>query len=141
MRGKAYYTGFYGLTLIGLSGIGLQAVSLFSWSVEQNAQDTQMSTRVTAALVSRVSRRSRVRGLPSLNLKKKRNRSQSIQKWDPEGVYFLQRLPCSVFKQIKIHVTQRHFYRVYSSKKAVWVSILSHSSFVYHKILRWEKDY
>ena len=104
-------------------------------------QDTQMATRVTAALVSRVSRRSRVRGLPSLNLKKKRNRSQSIQKWDPEGVYSLQRLPCSVFKQIKIHVTQRHFYRVYSSKKAVWVSILSHSSFVYHKIIRWEKDY
>ena len=141
MRGNAYYTGFYGLALIGLSGIGLQAVSLFSWSVEQNAQDTQMSTRVTAALVSRVSRRSRVRGLPSLNLRKKRNRSQSIQKWDPEGVYSLQRLPCSVFKQIKIHVAQCHFYRVYSSKKAVWVSILSHSSFVYHKIIRWEKDY
>ena len=36
----------------------LRAVSLFSWSVEQNARDTQMTTRVTegAALVSRVSR-------------------------------------------------------------------------------------
>ena len=26
---------------------GLRAVSLFSWSVEQNARDTQMTTRVT----------------------------------------------------------------------------------------------
>ena len=42
----------------------LRAVSLFSWSVEQNARDTQMTTRVTEgarqgrhnALVSRVSR-------------------------------------------------------------------------------------
>ena len=49
-------------------GARLRAVSLFSWSVEQNARDTQMTTRVTegarrerlsslaAALVSRVSR-------------------------------------------------------------------------------------
>ena len=46
--------------------IRLRAVSLFSWSVEQNARDTQMTTRVTedarrerhdsAALVSRFSR-------------------------------------------------------------------------------------
>ena len=34
----------------------LRVVSLFSWSVEQNARDTQMSTRVTGVLVSRVSR-------------------------------------------------------------------------------------
>ena len=38
--------------------IRLRAVSLFSWSVEQNPRDTQMTTRVTegAALVSRVLR-------------------------------------------------------------------------------------
>ena len=49
----------------------LRAVSFFSWSVEQNARDTQMTTRVTegAALVSRVSRlrrstRARARALP-----------------------------------------------------------------------------
>ena len=38
--------------------IRLRAVSLFSWSVEQNPRDTQMITRVTkgAALVSRVLR-------------------------------------------------------------------------------------
>ena len=56
-----------------------------------------MTTRMTATLVSRVSRRARA--LPSLNLKKKRNRSQSIQEWDLEGVYSLERLPCSVFEQ------------------------------------------
>ena len=45
-------------------GLRLRAVSLFSWSVEQNARDTQMTTRVTEdarrerhdALVSRLSR-------------------------------------------------------------------------------------
>ena len=60
----------------------LRAVSLFSWSVEQNARDTQMTTRVTegarwgsffssraAALASQLSR---ARGLPLLNPKKKR---------------------------------------------------------------------
>ena len=56
-----------------------------------------MTTRMTATLVSRVS--GRARALPSLNLKKKRNRSQSIQEWDLEGVYSLERLPCSVFEQ------------------------------------------
>ena len=58
-----------------------------------------MTTRMTATLVSRVSRRARA--LPSLNLKKKRNRSQSIQEWTLEGVYSLERLPCSVFEQGK----------------------------------------
>ena len=56
-----------------------------------------MTTRMTATLVSRVSRRARA--LPSLNLKKKRDHSQSIQEWDLEGVYSLERLPCSVFEQ------------------------------------------
>ena len=32
-----------------LSKDRLRAVSLFSWSVEQNARDTQMTTRVTEA--------------------------------------------------------------------------------------------
>ena len=75
----------------------IRAVSLFSWSVNQNARETQMTTRVTegarrerhdksfssrsAALLSRVSglRRStlaRARALPLLNLKK-RDCSQS----------------------------------------------------------------
>lgn len=44
-------------------------------------------------------------------------------------------------KLISIHVTRCNFYTVYSSEKVVWVSILSHFSFVYHKILRWKKDY
>ena len=71
----------------------LRAVSIFSWSVEQNARDTQMTTRVTevarrerlfssraAALVSRISRlrrSTRARVLPFLNLKNKRDCSQS----------------------------------------------------------------
>ena len=69
--------------------------SLFSWSVEQNARDTQMNTRVTEGarrerlffllglppsfLASRgfAAQRSRARALPLLNLKKKRDCSQS----------------------------------------------------------------
>ena len=63
--------------------IRLRAVSLFSWSVEQNARDTQMTTRVTEGarrerlppsfLVSRgfAAQRWRARALPLLNLKKK----------------------------------------------------------------------
>ena len=72
----------------------LQAISLFSWSVEQNARDTQMTTRVTKGarrerhdsllfflglppsfLASRgfAAQRSRARALPSLNLKIKRD--------------------------------------------------------------------
>ena len=68
----------------------LPAVSLFSWSVEQNAQ-TQMTTCVTEGerrerspsfLVPRgfATQRSRARALPVLNLKKKRDCSQSIEK-------------------------------------------------------------
>ena len=99
-----------------------------------------MTTRMTATLVSRVSRRARA--LPSLNLKKKRNRSQSIQEWDLEGVYFLDRLTCSVFEQgrgggggggggaylktqflnkdnlITIHVTRCNFYRFIVPKRS-----------------------
>ena len=65
----------------------LWAVSLFSWSVEQNARDTQMSTRVTEGarqalsfLASRgfAAQRSQARVLPLLNLKKKTDCSQSV---------------------------------------------------------------
>ena len=50
----------------------LRAVSLFSWSVEQNAGDTQMTMRVTeGARRERPLPRSRTRALPLLNLKKK----------------------------------------------------------------------
>ena len=56
-----------------------------------------MTMCMTATLVSHVSRRARA--LPSLNLKKKGDRSQSIQEWTLEGVYFLDRLTCSVFEQ------------------------------------------
>ena len=77
-----------------------RAVSLFSWSVEENARDTQMTTRVTEGarrerhdkrrllflfglppsfLASRdfVAQCSRARAPPFLNLKKKRDSSQS----------------------------------------------------------------
>ena len=65
----------------------LRAVSVFSCSVEQNARDTQMTTRVTEGarralsfLASRgfADQRSRARVLPLLNLKKKTDYSQSI---------------------------------------------------------------
>ena len=52
----------------------LQAVSLLSWSVEQNARDTQMTTCVTEGAPLNV--RARVHS-PLLNLKKKRDCSQS----------------------------------------------------------------
>ena len=73
--------------------IRLRAVSLLSWSVEQSARDTQMTTRVTEG--ARRERHSNFfllglppsfltsrgfavrRALPSLNLKKKRDCSQS----------------------------------------------------------------
>ena len=58
-----------------------------------------MTTRMTATLVSHVSRRARAHALPFLNLRKKRDLSQSIQEWTLEGVYSLERLPCSVFEQ------------------------------------------
>ena len=73
--------------------VRLRAVSLFSWSFEQNSRDTQMTTRVTEGarrerlppsfLVSRgfAAKRSRSRALPILNLKKKRDCSQSTFKW------------------------------------------------------------
>ena len=67
----------------------LRAVSLFSWFVEKNARDTQMTTRVTEgarrerhekreSLFSLLGlQRSRARALPLLNLKKRRDCSQS----------------------------------------------------------------
>ena len=70
------------------SSFRLRAVSLFSWSVEQNARDTEMTKRVTEGArrerlppsfpVSRgfAAQRSRARALPLLNLKKKRDCSQ-----------------------------------------------------------------
>ena len=57
----------------------LRAVSLFSWSVQQNVRDTQMTTRVTKGarlppsfLASRGFAAQRSRAPPSLNLKKKK---------------------------------------------------------------------
>ena len=64
----------------GLTKLGrLRAVPLFSWSVEQNARDTQMTTRVKVRDGSHgfAAQRSRARALPLLNLKKKRDYSQS----------------------------------------------------------------
>ena len=62
----------------------LPAISLFSWSVEQNARDTQITTRVTegarraGGCHPRFSaRRSRARALPPKHLKKKRDCSHS----------------------------------------------------------------
>ena len=66
----------------------LRAVSPFSWSVEQNARDTQMTTRVTegAALVSRVSRLRRSTLARVHYLKKKRlSQSRSILSSAPRG--------------------------------------------------------
>ena len=54
------------------SNCRLQAVALFSWSVEQNARDTQMTTRATeGARRERPLPRSRTRALPLPKLKKK----------------------------------------------------------------------
>jgi len=64
----------------------LRAVSLFSWSVEQNARDTQMTTRVTEgprrerlppSFLASSPLNAHARALPLLNLKKKRDCSQS----------------------------------------------------------------
>ena len=56
----------------------LRVVSLFSRSVEQNARDTQMTTRATESARRERHECSRARALPSLNLEKKRDCSQSI---------------------------------------------------------------
>ena len=90
----------------------LRAVSLFSWSVEQNARDTQMTTRVTegarrerhdqretttfffSGCRPRFSRlaasplNTRVRALRLLNVKKKRDSSQSMKKGDQKLNFF-----------------------------------------------------
>ena len=63
----------------------LPAISLFSWSVEQNARDTQITTRVTAEGARRAggchprfsARRSRARALPPKHLKKQTDCSHS----------------------------------------------------------------
>ena len=62
----------------------LQAVSLFCWFVQQNARDAQMTTRVTdlppsfLASIGFAAQGSPARALPLLNVKKKRDCSQSI---------------------------------------------------------------
>ena len=76
-----------------LPQIRLRVVSLFSWPVEQNAQDTQMTTGVTEGarwerlppsfLTSRgfATQGSSVHALPLLNLKKRRDCLQSSPKY------------------------------------------------------------
>ena len=70
----------------GREKIRLRVGSLFSWSIEQNARDTQMTTRVTEGArrpprcLAASPLNAPVRALPSLNLKKKRNCSQARKK-------------------------------------------------------------
>ena len=100
-----------------------RAVSLFSWSVEENARDTQMTTRETEGarrerhdkrrllflfglppsfLASRdfVAQSSRARTPPFLNLKKKRDSSQSkasstrIRKFVKTKMFFFTNTAC-----------------------------------------------
>ena len=54
----------------------LRAVSIFSWSVEQNARHTLITTHLTKGEAQSL----RARALPSLNLKKKRDCSRSMLK-------------------------------------------------------------
>ena len=99
------YVPLFHLSKQGTRPFRLRAVSLFPWSVEQNARDTQMTTRVTEGagrkrheiflleffllglppsfLVSHglAAQHSRARALPLLNLKKKRDCSQSTARW------------------------------------------------------------
>ena len=65
-----YFSNWFGFFYICIRScsVRLRAVSLFSWSVEQNSRDTQMTTRVTEG----------VRALPILNLKKKRETAHSL---------------------------------------------------------------
>ena len=65
--------------------VRLRAVSLFSWSVEQNSRDTQMTTRVTEG----------VRALPILNLKKKRETAPSLVFCSPKMLSLI--LFCTLF--------------------------------------------
>ena len=58
----------------------LRAVSLFSWSVQQNVRDTRLTKGARlppSFLASRGFAAQRSRATPSLNLKKKRDCSQS----------------------------------------------------------------
>ena len=96
------------------AGHRLRAVCLFSWSVEQNVRDTQMTTRLTkdarlerqppSFLASRgfVARHSRSRSLPSVNPKKKRDCSQS--RLDREQCPNFEGLFIIITKVIKSHV-------------------------------------
>ena len=62
----------------------LRVVSLFSWSVEQNARDTQMTTREIGALVSRVSRLCRstlARECTSLTKSEEKDRLLAVYKF------------------------------------------------------------
>ena len=106
---------FWSITQPYHASVTVRAVSLFSWSVEQNARDTQMTTRVTEGarlerlppsfLASRgfTAQRSRARALPFLNLKKKRDCSQPMLQCiecyltktarDPISVAFFDKVP------------------------------------------------
>ena len=67
----------------------LRAVSLFSWSVEQNARDTKLTTRL------------RARALPLLNLKKKRDCLQSIVIVNRMAATVYERDDCSHFSSFR----------------------------------------
>ena len=62
-----YFAKYHLYTEEEAHNLDYQQSLFFFWSVEQNARDTQMTTRVAYA-----AQRSRARALPLLNLKKKR---------------------------------------------------------------------
>ena len=67
----------------------LRVVSLFSWSVEQNARDTQMTTRVSERRFA--ARRSRARSLPLTKSEKKKKTARSLTTWQTgQGMHLIQ---------------------------------------------------
>ena len=77
--------------------IRLRAVSLFSWSVEQNALDTQMTMRVTegAALVScvlRLRHSTLTRAWTLLPKSEEKERPLTV-------LYIMRELPCKIYTQ------------------------------------------
>ena len=138
----------------------LRAVSLFSWSVEENARDTQMTTRVTEGArraegcrPRHSARRSRARALPPLNLKKKRDCSQSsLSKSIPWGggrggghsrkvwvevcLLDLQRLntfKTNIFHFVSLFKTRDLFSRLWFTLFCVQISITSWSYIFFGK--------
>ena len=77
--------------------IRLRAVSLFSWSVEQNPRDTQMTTRVTegAALVSRVLRLRHSTLACACTLLTKSGEKERLL----AVLYIMRELPCKIYTQ------------------------------------------